>query len=212
VFTHFDQLAHKYGCEKIRTIGDNYMVASGVPTPRDDHAHALASMALEMLEYAKKGPLSFRLGINSGPAIAGVIGTSKFQYDVWGDTVNIASRMESHGEHCRWCRSSDAGYGKQNAVHQRGNRDSRHGAYGYSAAGDRRFQPVREDFVPAILISLGVAFLSTCVLVLTLFDIAQFERSEELDPKSQRSMNRRRRHRKDAALEVDSDIDPSEDD
>ncbi|MCZ6737385.1 MAG: hypothetical protein O7B77_05355, partial [Actinobacteria bacterium] len=60
--------------------------------------HALASMALEMLEYAKKGPLSFRLGINSGPAIAGVIGTSKFQYDVWGDTVNIASRMESHGE------------------------------------------------------------------------------------------------------------------
>lgn len=75
------------------------------------------------------------------------------------------------------------------------------------------FSPVREDFVPAILISLGVAFLSTCVLVLTLFDIAQFERSEELDPKSQRSMNRPwRRHPKDAALEVDSDIDPSEDD
>ncbi len=98
VFTYFDQLARKYGCEKIRTIGDNYMVAAGVPTPRDDHAHALASMALEMLDYAKTGPLSFRLGINSGPAVAGVVGISKFQYDLWGDTVNVASRMESQGE------------------------------------------------------------------------------------------------------------------
>jgi guanylate cyclase len=98
VFTHFDQLANKFGCEKIRTIGDNYMVAAGVPTPRDDHAHAIASMALEMLEYAKTGPLSFRLGINSGPAVAGVVGISKFQYDLWGDTVNTASRMESQGE------------------------------------------------------------------------------------------------------------------
>ena len=98
VFTPFDQLANKFGCEKIRTIGDTYMVAAGVPVPRDDHAHAIASMALEMLEYAKMGPLSFRLGINSGPAVAGVVGISKFQYDLWGDTVNTASRMESQGE------------------------------------------------------------------------------------------------------------------
>jgi adenylate cyclase len=98
VFTSFDALADRYRCEKIRTIGDNYMVASGVPVPRQDHAQALARMALEMLHYAEDGPLSFRIGINSGPAVAGVIGTKKFQYDVWGDTVNTASRMESHGE------------------------------------------------------------------------------------------------------------------
>ena len=98
VFTHFDRLTARYGCEKIRTIGDAYMVASGVPTPRADHAHAMASLALDMLEYAKTTTLSFRLGINSGPAVAGVIGTSKFQYDIWGDTVNTASRMESYGE------------------------------------------------------------------------------------------------------------------
>ena len=98
VFTYFDQLAERYGCEKIRTIGDNYMVASGLPTPRDDHAQTLCAMAVDMLDYSKTGPLSFRLGINSGPVVAGVIGTKKFQYDMWGDTVNTASRMESHGE------------------------------------------------------------------------------------------------------------------
>lgn len=98
VFTYFDSLAERYEVEKIRTIGDTYMVAAGIPVPRSDHAHALAAMALDMLTYAAPGSLSFRAGINSGPAVAGVIGTRKFQYDVWGDTVNTASRMESHGE------------------------------------------------------------------------------------------------------------------
>jgi adenylate cyclase len=98
VFTAFDALTDRYGVEKIRTIGDSYMIAAGVPTPREDHAQVLARVALDMLAYAEQGPLSFRIGINSGPAVAGVIGTKKFQYDVWGDTVNTASRMESHGE------------------------------------------------------------------------------------------------------------------
>jgi adenylate cyclase len=98
VFTHFDRLAEKHGVEKIRTIGDSYMAASGVPVARDDHAQVLAAMALEMLDYATGSRFSFRIGINSGPVVAGVIGTHKFQYDVWGDTVNTAYRMESHGE------------------------------------------------------------------------------------------------------------------
>ena len=93
----------KYGIEKLRTMGDNYMVAAGVPTQREDHAEVMANFALEMLTALKRLParngerIEFRIGINSGPLVAGVIGKSKFHYDVWGDTVNVASRMESHG-------------------------------------------------------------------------------------------------------------------
>ena len=103
IYSHFDDLVEKYGLEKIRTIGDNYMVASGVPTPRADHVQALANMALDVLKYTENLPMqngtaiNFRIGINSGPLVAGVIGKKKFHYDVWGDTVNTASRMESHG-------------------------------------------------------------------------------------------------------------------
>jgi len=103
VFTHFDALAEKYNLEKIKTIGDCYMVAAGVPTPRIDHAHALTSMALDMrdsiaIKEFNGKKLSFRIGINSGPVVAGVIGRKKFIYDLWGDAVNTASRMESHGD------------------------------------------------------------------------------------------------------------------
>jgi guanylate cyclase len=101
--TVFGDIMERYGLEQIRTIGDGYMVVSGAPTPRPDHAHALAGAALDMLDCARELsaryalPIHLRVGINSGTIMAGVIGRKKFSYDVWGDPVNVASRMESHG-------------------------------------------------------------------------------------------------------------------
>lgn len=103
IFSIFDQLAEQHGLEKIKTIGDAYMVVGGVPVPRFDHAAAIADMALNMLtaletfNVEQSESLKLRIGISTGPVVAGVIGTRKFAYDLWGDTVNTASRMESNG-------------------------------------------------------------------------------------------------------------------
>jgi class 3 adenylate cyclase len=99
MFSTFDALALRHGLEKIKTIGDAYMVVGGLPEIRSDHASAVASMALEMREaVARRGDgLALRIGLHTGPVVAGVIGTTKYSYDLWGDTVNTASRMESHG-------------------------------------------------------------------------------------------------------------------
>ncbi|WP_197984991.1 adenylate/guanylate cyclase domain-containing protein [Leptolyngbya sp. Cla-17] len=104
VFSKFDQLADHHQLEKIKTIGDAYMVVAGLPIPRADHVRAIADIALDMQHEITKirvqdgRPLSLRIGIHTGPVIAGVIGIRRFTYDLWGDTVNVASRMESQGE------------------------------------------------------------------------------------------------------------------
>ncbi len=103
VFSRFDELAKHHGLEKIKTIGDAYMLVSGIPTPREDHAVAAADMAIAMRDLVASLPavegtrLSLRIGLHSGPVVAGVIGRTRPFYDLWGDTVNTASRMESHG-------------------------------------------------------------------------------------------------------------------
>jgi len=104
IFLGFDQLASRYGLEKIKTIGDAYMVAGGLPEPHPDHATAMAAMALDMPRVVAKAAirrgvdLDLRIGIDTGPVVAGIIGAKKFFYDVWGDTVNTASRMEALSE------------------------------------------------------------------------------------------------------------------
>jgi adenylate cyclase len=103
LFSRFDALVEARALEKIKTVGDAYMVAGGLPDPMADHAGAVAELALEMLEVAVQrrfpdgGPVRLRVGIGSGPVVAGVIGRRRFSYDLWGDTVNTASRMETTG-------------------------------------------------------------------------------------------------------------------
>ena len=103
MFSQFDDLTETYGVEKIKTIGDSYMVVSGMPVQKEDHALTLFNLAKEMIKISAQfkdhngNSIKLRIGINSGPAISGVIGKSKFAFDVWGDTINTAARLESYG-------------------------------------------------------------------------------------------------------------------
>lgn len=98
VFYAFDDMVERRGLEKIKTIGDAYMAAGGVPEPRADHAEAIADLAFEMLEFAAGHGVGLRIGIHSGRVVAGVIGKHKFSYDIWGDTVNTAARLQTSSE------------------------------------------------------------------------------------------------------------------
>ncbi|MBI4931572.1 MAG: adenylate/guanylate cyclase domain-containing protein, partial [Bacteroidetes bacterium] len=100
LFKKFDEIISKYNIEKIKTIGDAYMCASGLPTPNANHAENIVKAAIEIQQWMKErnNQWQLRIGIHTGPVTAGVVGDKKFAYDIWGDTVNTASRMESSGE------------------------------------------------------------------------------------------------------------------
>ena len=101
LFSEFDRLAEDVGVHRIKTIGDNYMAVVGVPTPRANHARTATRLALELVAAAESlhtrlpAPFSIRVGLHSGPLMAGVVGTQRYAYDVWGDTVNMAARLEA---------------------------------------------------------------------------------------------------------------------
>ncbi len=126
IVSTFDRLAERYGVEKIKTIGDGYMVAAGVPIPRADHARAIADMALAMRDAVDTQPeaagMQVRIGIATGPVVAGVIGASKFAYDLWGDTVNTAAKLEETGigGEIQICEATKQSLGDGYAIAERG--------------------------------------------------------------------------------------------